>query len=291
MQSNRSIQTQINDLLDNLQDLAPRTHNRAVNHLKYFRMLINNGLLSVDDIDELNTSLSVGERLLGNLRLAKEAAEYAASKMIATNNPEATDAQQQQLTMTRLQLNKTQLQETCATLKKQRQRLDSGNTSQFEFTQSAYRKGSGFNMGMWYQYSSNKSRQPGNCGEQSNIAFVYLYTLVREAANQGRPSPIDRLDRIDVTNNIGGHCFILIDRTPHKNYRESPATIDLLQDNVMHDFTCVVSDPWNKKNPFYPLSDLPNFMPECGLRGVANVEFSLDFSGRDHEITPLKARL
>ncbi|WP_133128806.1 hypothetical protein [Legionella nagasakiensis] len=273
----------IQSILSQIKKIVPDTRSILVKQLQSFQTRLNMGELSRKERDDLEETCLAAERLIQNLHLAKTAAKYSANRLITTNRPDAS-GDDVQLKKIRKQLNETELLQIFNTLKNRRNELGRQTLSFAEFEQTAYRKGTGTNIAMWYRYATDrKNKKPGNCTEHSNLAFVYIYTIVREEISEHHSSPIDCIYRIDVDNDMGGHSYLLIDgiQSSKFNSQKQYSAKQFLCETKNFNNTCVVVDPWNKEHPYYPISDILDNMPRCGLTGQLNIEFGLDFSERE----------
>lgn len=256
------------------------------------------------DIDLPSTGciLDKVEYFLGLLGLAKETCDFVAFRLIPTNRPISL-TRTRRLEQTRAQINVTELLNLFGVLKKQRETV-ANNTGYDDiklFSQAAYRKGTGMNIRAWAQYMLKVDGKPkyGNCTEHANAGFAYLYSRFREVfcensdkvSNKETVKLFEKIERVDVSNQVGGHSFLLLNR---KNPPGSEALVamihsasDLQTLPSMSEFLdlskefgndCIVIDPWNKDNPFYPASDLKTKLPKCAREGRVNIEFALDFS-------------
>jgi len=282
-----------NDCLESITSLTVFTENEVVKQLQKFQKQLGDSTFTSSDEEPLIECLKEGQKLLNNLRLAKEAVSYTVSKMTATNRRPINLRDNTQLELSRQRFNNTELTTTFGFFKHKREELAQQSQRNMDFEQTAYRKGTGFNMAMWYRYAhaTKSTKTWGNCTEQSNTAFVYLYTRVREALSLGAPSPFSSLQRIDVDNDLGGHSYILIDGMDKSLFLTMKTFTgkELLNLIPKLSSTAVVVDPWNSDHPFYPAKDIPKLMPECGLNGKMNIEFRLGFSAPEE--SEIKARL
>lgn len=269
------VSEKIQYILTQINELAPDTQNVLMKQLQYFQIKLHHEPLNPEETIILDGTFNEAKQLIKHLELARVAAQHATDRLTATNDV-GSPGDGYSLEKTRKKLNETDLLQTFNTLKKRRDELST------EFEQTTYRKGTGMNIAAWYRHATdikNWRKVLGNCTEHINVSFVYLYTLVREAASEHNPSPIDCVYRIDVDNDIGGHSYLLLGGV-------APSTIHVNKlyraDNFLdtaRNFgnACVVVDPWNKRHPFYPASDIPEKMPNCGLIGTVNIEFGLVF--------------
>lgn len=273
-----------------LQKLAPETNATVLKKLlKLKEELISNDS-KIDSVKEIELTLDTAKQLIQNLKYARDAAKFATSKLNPSNRP-FVPAINSKLEKKRTEVNNA-LIDKFGLLKKQREHLakKTGNLSIGTFDQSAYRKGTGISMGMWYWHALHKKSidKFGNCTELANTAFGHLYSLARENFSHHKDLPFDNLERIDVTNSIGGHCYLLMDRKKTKKIQlneKYPVGILLNEATNLGD-TCVVIDPWDSLHPFYPAADMPKNMPQCGKEGEMNIEFGLNFSV--HEAPKIK---
>lgn len=278
----------INELLNAINLLAPTTKNNLVNQLKIFQMQLLDP--SYDTIDEkvVQQSMILGERLLNNLHFAQEAVKYTSDRMKSTNYDFYDIKNNTELERYRFQFNNLDVKNLFGFFQRRREEIAKNSPPALDFEQSAYRRSTGINMSQWYRHAHTppRGKKWGNCTEQSNISFVYLYTRVREIISAGKASPIRSLQRIDVDNKQGGHCYILIDGMNEplfqikKNFTENEH-LELIS-SLHH--TEVIVDPWNTAHPFYPAADILQYLPECGFEGNMNVEFGLGCA--DHEGSP-----
>lgn len=264
--------------LRELQELAPNTKNKLVTKLTAFESeLLEN---KVQNYEELYPVLEQSQQLIQKLKLAQEAVQYVQERLQNTNEP-YNPFLNQKLETLRQEKNVNDVVSTAQKFKTRREKQ--GNP---EFEQTAYRKYVGMNMRFWALHAASKKEKEekklGNCTEQSNAAFAYVYQhTYNKLADKENPF-VNRLERMDVNNNQGGHCYIMVDRDKTKGFsRGDNCSINaFLKEIDNFGNTGVVIDPWNKKNPFYPISDLPEKMHPLGLKGSINIEFGLDFSNQ-----------
>ncbi|RAP36730.1 hypothetical protein B1207_07990 [Legionella quinlivanii] len=219
------------------------------------------------------------EQLTNNLCIAKEACDYVNRRMRAANKP-LSPAGMRILEDFRTKMNDTQLRQVFNRFKERREQIEYP-----EFEQTAFRKGTGYNMSMWYYHAHSRSPVFGNCSEQANCAFVFLYSLAREAASSHVASPVHSLYRIDIKNERGGHTLLLMN-LEHTGLFPKTAE-ELIPYCASLPATVIVIDPWNKKRPYYPAIEMKRYMPSCGKTGLVNIEFGLKFSALEEaEIKP-----
>ncbi|STX27897.1 Uncharacterised protein [Legionella beliardensis] len=271
---------EIDLVLSQIQKLVSSTDNQAVKKLYLYQSLLNDNRFTTAHTSDCQTNLNDAKELLNNLLLAKQAVEHVRASMTSAHSKNFSE-----LAAIRDKLNNKELRATFGALKNQREKLSLFDKSLAAFDQEAYRKGTGFNMTMWYRHmNSPKSRKVlGNCTEQSNAAFVYLYTHFREQFSNSSPSSLQSLHRIDISNTIGGHSYTLINGIAGADINpQSKCTMSKFLSEIENfSNTAVVVDPWNSEAPFYPAADIPNKMPACGLKGEVNIEFGLSLS--EHE--------
>lgn len=273
-------------ILAQIDKIAPDTQNSLVKQLRSFQNQLSDNTFQSGDTSLFNNCLTATQQLVTNLLLAQDAALFAMKRMKATNSPYSA-MDNFQLEITRKKINETDVLKTFSFFKDRREKIGVNDPRILGFEQTAYSKGTGINMAMWYRYSSRllPEKKLGNCSEQSNLAFVYLYTIVREAISSSLPSPINSLNRVDVENSMGGHSYIIINGLdiPKFQFNEQYSSNEFRNLIPAFDSTGVVVDPWNTKSPFYPASDIPSLMPECGLKGTVNIEFRLSFASQKEE--------
>lgn len=236
------------------------------------------------------------EKLIDKLKLASDAVAYAKKHLKPTNRPVDKGAHRT-LEKARARINTTDLIKTFGVFKEKREKIDSAVPGHGikQFDQAAYRKGTGMNIRQWAHHILTehdkekglgiKTPLPGNCTEQSNLAFSYLYGRFNEtyAEDEDRVKLFSRLERIDIENASGGHALLLLDRDPSREIftdKKSSATDLLSRSDELGD-ECIVIDPWHDSTPIYLASDMAMHMPSCGQTGRVNIEFGLDFSDQD----------
>jgi hypothetical protein len=279
----------IKETLDKIKELAPKTNSNVVKRLNVcLDALGDESFDNSKDLPVLEKLLATSEQLISNLEYAKKAVDFTSTKLVAANIPPVSRTDNAALEQTRKQINDTELVKQFQFLKSRRSNLAESlkDSSLTDFDQKFYRKGPGCNIRRWAQYAMDDSKGPsqklGNCTEQANLSFSYLYTSAYGNITDKKNTPFNSIERIDVNNNIGGHSFLMMDR--NKKGALKPQNIQSVYDFIHGpDFgdTCVIVDPWNKANPFYPASDIEANMPPCGLVGTVDVEFGLDFSQQD----------
>lgn len=283
--SNLAIMQLIQENLDKIVTIVPNTTCKVVESLRLSLVKLVDGKFDlIRDAPALEALLDTSARLISNLEYAKKASDYTASLLNPSNLPPLSQAKTSELERVRAKLNDTELKAQFSRFQDRRQELSeqANDPSIAFFDQSTYRKGVGSNIRRWAHYAMDTRQEAeklGNCTEQVNLAFSYLYTTVYENIIAKKTAPIDSIERIDIENRVGGHCYLLIDR--HKSDAIKPNSSYNAHDFLhLSDFgdTCVVVDPWNRENPFYPASDIKEGMPPCGAFGKANIEFGLDFS-------------
>lgn len=275
--SREIISQQIDELLKKLQLLAPDTQNPLLAKLQDYQM---GGVLEIhNEHPELEETMVLALRLIKNLELAQLTVEHCASTLgIQATNAPYSPKKNDRLEAKRAKVNETDLLELFDTLRTRRSRFESPQN----YEQNAYRKGTGTNMAMWYRdiHQRTNKEKLGNCTEQVNVGFVYLYIHVQNELRENHPCPLRSIERVDVDNLIGGHSYLLLDRDkdPLSTFESHlPCKLSL---NASESFglCCVVIDPWNKEYPFYPIADIRSKMPKCGLKGLVNFEFGLNFA-------------
>ncbi|KTD18112.1 hypothetical protein [Legionella jordanis] len=276
------LKPQITLLLNRINRLAPETKNPLVQKLKRYSEKI--GRLRAEEYSDLMQTLEAASCLLKNLELGENTVHYIQKilQMQATNNPYDPE-KQLLLEQKRSKLNERDLTKIFATLHAKRKKFES---PQDLFEQEAYRKGTGYNISMWYRdaHHPSNTEKLANCTEQTNAAFVYLYLMVMDEIRENKPAPFKRIERVDVENRLGGHSYLLLDKSKVKQFASLPQPLadipceDYLSATDEFGDVCVVIDPWNKNHPFFPASDMADKMPKCGLSGTVNFEFALDFS-------------
>lgn len=253
------------------------------------------------DLSEAESVLDNMGTLIKTLELAKEASHYAQSHFKATNQPRDMHANVE-LERSRKRINETDLVKTFKTFKAQRESLDSKSPGYDikTFEAKAYAKGKGMNIRSWAHHalterSKKKSMEAiegvkvlGNCTEQSNLAFAYLYSKFNEVYCEHKEGDeevegvrlFDKVERIDIQNSRGGHVLLLLNRKPDSDVFSDKrcSTHDLLSKASELGDECVVVDPWNADSPIYLASDIATYIPPCGQVGRVNIEFGLDLS-------------